>query len=47
MDKQVDLTILMETWLCEEDKTWVKSSVHNKNGYKLDTVNMRNRRGEE
>ena len=24
MDKQVDLAILMETWLCEEDDTWVK-----------------------
>ena len=35
MDKQVDLAILMETWLCEEDDTWVKASECNKNGYKL------------
>ena len=47
MDKQVDLAILLETWLCEEDETWVKASEHNKNGYKLDTVNRKNRRGEE
>ena len=35
MDKQVDLAILLETWLCEEDDTWVKASECNKNGYKL------------
>ena len=45
MDKQVDLAILMETWLCEEDETWVNASECNKNGYKLDTVNRKNRRG--
>ena len=45
MDKQVDLAILMETWLCEEDETWVKASECNKNGYKLDTANRKNRRG--
>ena len=45
MDKQVvDLAILTETWLCEEDETWVKASECNKNGYKLDTVNRKNRR---
>ena len=47
MDKLVDLAILMETWLCEEDETLVKASECNKNGYKLDTVNRKNRRGEE
>ena len=25
MDKQVDLAILTETWLCEDDDTWVKA----------------------
>ena len=44
MDKQVDLAILMETWLCEEDETWVKTSECNKNGYKLDTANRKDRR---
>ena len=43
MDKQVDLAILMETWLCEEDETWVEALECNKNGYKLDTVNRNNR----
>ena len=46
MDKQGDLAILMETWLCEEDETWVNASECDKNGYKLDTVNRKNRRGE-
>ena len=45
MDKQVDLAILTETWLCEEDETWVNASECNKNGYKLYIVNRRNRRG--
>ena len=45
MDKQVDLAILAETWLCEEDETWVNASECNKNGYRLDTVNRKNRRG--
>ena len=45
MDKQVDIAILMETWLCKEDETWVAASECNKNGYKLDTVNRNNRRG--
>ena len=44
-DKQVDLAILTETWLCEEDETWVNASECNKNGYRLDTVNRKNRRG--
>ena len=43
MDKQVDLAILMETWLCEEDETWVEASECNKYGYQLDTVNRNNR----
>ena len=30
MGKQVDLAILMETWLCEEDETWVNASECNK-----------------
>ena len=46
MDKQVDLAILMETWLCEEDDTLVKALECNKNGYKLDTVNRNDRREE-
>ena len=33
MDKQVDLAILTETWLCEEDETWAKAS----ECYKMDT----------
>ena len=45
MDKQVDLAILTETWLCEEDEVWVNASECNKNGYKLETVNRKNRRG--
>ena len=44
-DKQVDLAILTETWLCEEDETWVNASDCNKNGYRFDTVNRKNRRG--
>ena len=47
MDKQVDLAILMETWLCEEDETWVNASECNKNGYRLDTVHRKNKKGEE
>ena len=47
MDKQVDLAILTEIWLCEKDETWVNVSECNKNGYRLDTVNRKNRRGEE
>ena len=47
MDKQVDLAILTETWLCEEDETWVNASECNKNGYRLDTVNRKKRRGGE
>ena len=43
MDKQVDLAILTETWLCEEDDTRVKALECNKNGYKLDTVNRNDR----
>ena len=43
--KQVDLAILMETWLCEEDDTWVKELECNQNGYKLDTVNGIDRQG--
>ena len=45
MDKQVDLAVLMETCVCEEDETWVNASECNKNEYKLDTVNRKNRRG--
>ena len=30
MDKQVDLAILTETWLCEEDETWVEALECNK-----------------
>ena len=45
IDKQVDLAILTETWLCEEDETLVNASECNKSGYRLDTVNRKNRRG--
>ena len=45
MDKQVDLAILTETWLCGEDETWVNALECNKNGYRLDIVNRKNRRG--
>ena len=38
--------IPMETWLCEEDETLVNASEFNKNRYKLETVNRKNRRGE-
>ena len=43
MDKQVDLAILTETWLCEGDDIWVEASECNKNGYKLGTVNRNDR----
>ena len=43
IDKQVDLAILMETWLCEVDEIWFEASECNKNGYKLDTVNRNNK----
>ena len=45
MDKQVDLVFLTETWLCEEDETRVNASECNKNGYRQDIVNRKNRRG--
>ena len=45
MDNRTDICIAMETWLNDDDKTWLECCDLSKNGLQIQSVNRKDRRG--
>ena len=45
MENKTDIYIVTETWLNEDDKTWLECCDLSKNGYQIQSSNRKNRRG--
>ena len=45
VENKTDICIVTETWLNEDDKIWLECCDLSKNGFQIQSVNRKNRRG--
>ena len=45
MENKTEICIVPETWLNDDDKTWLECCDLSKNGYQIQSSNRKNRRG--